>query len=255
MQNNQFHYLENKKVKLTYLGQLTSNKAILFLGRGNQQKNSIPLQELLNRLSLSGYLLVWPESRDQSIGKFLAKKSEKSLRWLDWVFGQNELLLKINLLRFIKGLVLILYPSKWDFFLTWCINSEIVSQSQLARQAIKMLGKNKSVSILSHSAGGIAASNLRDEENLKNIICFGYPFRHPDKEDECYRTINLEKIRIPFLIIQGNRDEYGGSGIENLYDLSPHIEFVFVDATHEYENLSINDWIRVSQRIELLWGN
>jgi hypothetical protein len=252
MQNSQFHYLESKKVKLTYLGELTSNKAILFLGRGNQEKNSKPLRELLDRMALSGHLLVWPESREQSINKFLTKKSEKLLRWLDWVFGQNKSLLKNNLQRFVKGLALILYPSKWDFFLTWCINSGIASQTKLARQSIKMLGKNKSVSILSHSAGGIAASNLGDEENLKNIICFGYPFKHPDKEDERYRTINLEKIRIPFLIIQGNRDEYGGLGIENQHELSPYIDFIFVDATHEYENLSTNDWIRVSQRIELL---
>jgi len=250
MPKKQFQYLESNHLKLAYLGEITSNKVLLFLGRGNQQKNSIPLQELLNRLTLNGYLLAWPESRNQAISKFLDEKSERPLCWVHWVCGANETLLKKNFRRYIKGLTLIFYPSKWGFFLNWCANSEVDNQTQLAHQAIKIFEGDKSISILSHSAGGIAASNLWDEPNIKNIICFGYPFKHPDKDDEDYRTRNLKKIEKPFLIIQGNQDEYGGGKAEQHYELSSYIKFEFVDATHEYENLSHNDWANVTQRIE-----
>lgn len=103
---------------------------------------------------------------------------------------------------------------------------------------------------MSHSAGGIIASTLADDSNIFGIICFGYPFKHPDKGEERYRTKFLKDIKKPFLVIQGTKDEYGGADVQNRYKLSPYIEFEFVEATHEYENLSGDDWARVAYRIE-----
>lgn len=248
---DQFQYIESYGVKCAYLGPLTSSKAILFIGRSNTQKNSAPLQELLNRLILNDCLLLWPESisRNQSINNLLNERSKVAIDWFNVFFGSRESCIKRYFRRIIKGFILISRPSKWDYFFKRNYPEITVHEARM-RHIIKTYGEKKSVIILSHSAGGITASNLADEPNLKKIICFGYPFKHPNSEDELFRTANLKNIQKPFLVIQGNKDEYGGSGVENCYELSPLIEFEFVEATHEYENLSIHDWLKVTQRIE-----
>jgi len=115
---------------------------------------------------------------------------------------------------------------------------------------LQLLGKEKSVTILAQSSGCITATHLQIEANVEKIIGFGYPFKHPDKDEEPERTMHLKDIQKPFLIIQGNNDEYGGSDIASRYELSPLVKFEFVTATHEYENLSVNDWSKVIKRIK-----
>jgi hypothetical protein len=242
-------FLEFRGIGTFYLGSMASSKVLLFLGRSNNQKNSRPLEELLDRLLLKGYLMLWPGTKNQFIRRFLSDRSESLTHWLDRTLGPSESSIKRYVLRLIKVLILIFYPSKWDFFLKWR-DIEVVNQTESVRQIIRALGKNRSLYIISHSAGGITASNLHDEPDLKRIICFGYPFKHPDRDDESYRTENLKFIKIPFLIIQGDRDEYGGAGIENRYKLSPKIEVELVDSTHDYEDLSKDDWLRISKKIK-----
>ena len=252
MKHSQFKYLKLKGISGAYLGSLASNKILLFIGRSNAERNSAPLQELLNRLVFDGYLLFWLESRNQSIGRLLREKSVRAAYWLDKIFGSIESPIKLWLRRLAKGLILISHPTKWDYYFLWLSRSQLDDQTLVIRRTIQKLWGGKSVFILSHSAGGIIASNIANETNLCGIICFGYPFRHPDKDEEIYRTAHLKDIRNPFLIIQGNNDEYGGSDIQSKYKLSSYIEFEFIEATHEYENLSIHDWSRVIKKIEAL---
>jgi len=249
VENHQFKDLKIKGAYGTYLGSLAPSKVLLFIGRSNTQKNSAPLQELLNRLLLDGYLLVWPKSRNQSIGELLTKESLWAVSWLNKIFGQNEPPMKVWARRIVKGLILISHPSKWGYFVHWLSDSQMNEQTLINRQAIHAVGDHKSIIIMSHSAGGITASQLTNEANVCGIICFGYPFKHPDKEEEIYRTDNLRSLQKPLLIIQGTKDEYGGLEVLSRYELSPNIEFEFVEANHDYESLSANDWGRVTERI------
>jgi len=248
----QFKHLEFNGVNGVYLGSLASNKMLLFIGRSNTQKNSAPLQELLNSMILGGYLLIWPKSRNQLISELLTEKSIFVVGWLNKILGPNERPIKAWLRRFAKGLILISLPSDWGYFINRLSAHQVDEQEAIARQVIQAVGIDKSTFIMSHSAGGITASSLADEPNLGGIICFGYPFKHPDRDEESYRTEYLKKIQTPFLIIQGTKDEYGGIDVQNRYELSPYIKFEFVEATHEYENLSIDDWVRVTHKIEAL---
>ncbi len=252
MKDSKFNYLELKGVTISYLGSLKSDKVLLFLGRNNSHKNSIPLQELLNRLILDGYLLVWTKERTQLISEFLEEKSKKVVSFLDRIHGPQERPIKVWTLRFVRGLILIFHPSKWNYFIHWVFVRQINGQNQVIRKVIQTLGENKSIFILSNSAGGITASALANLPTINGIICFGYPFKHPDKGEEGYRTNCLKDIQKPFLIIQGANDEYGGKEVPHRYVLSPCIEFEFVEATHEYENLSADDWARVTHKIETL---
>lgn len=90
MEDYKFNYLDLNDTHAAYLGSLASTKMLLFIGRSDTQKNSAPLQELLNRLVLDGYLLVWPKSRNQFIGELLTNKSLRAVGWLNSVFGQTE---------------------------------------------------------------------------------------------------------------------------------------------------------------------
>lgn len=249
MEDYQFNYLDLNGTHAAYLGSSASTKMLLFIGRSNTQKNSAPLQELLNRLVLDGYLLVWPKNRNQFTSEHLTNKSVRAVGWLNLAFGQTESRAKVWVRRILKGFILIGYPSRWDYFIDWLKGNQSGEQTETYREVMRILGSNKSIFILSHSAGGITASRLANEDNLRGMICFGYPFKHPDKDEESYRTTELKNIEKPFLIIQGRQDEYGGTDVQRQYEFSQNIEFEFVEANHEYENLSTDDWMRVVKRL------
>ena len=246
----QFKSLKIDGGEVAYLGSLANDKALLFIGRSNTQKHSAPLQKLINRLVLENYVLLWPISRSQSIGDFLINKSERITHLVDAICGPSESLVKAGLKKMIKASILVCYPTKWDHFFMRSRSPKIPNKIKFYRQMLQSAGKNKAMSILSHSAGGRIASHLSDEPNLERIICFGYPFKHPNRQEEPERTDSLKRIDKPFLIIQGVQDEYGGTDVISRYDLSPCIEFEFVTTDHNYENISDADWSRIINRIE-----
>jgi predicted alpha/beta-hydrolase family hydrolase len=63
------------------------------------------------------------------------------------------------------------------------------------------------------SMGGRIASYLADaafaEGRCAGLVCLGYPFHPPGKPTEL-RTAHLETIGCPTLIVQGERDPFGG---------------------------------------------
>lgn len=254
MSATNFRYQKVSGGEVAYLGSLASDKVLLFIGRSNTRKQSAPLQALLNRLMLEDYVLLWPLNRMQSTSALLVRKSERFVRWIDRAFGPGAVMANTYSKKLIKALILAFYPARWDY--VFKRDKEIKKEDQIDfhRQILQSLGGAKLISILSHSAGGIIASHLGDEPNLKSVICFGYPFKHPDKQEEPERTDNLKKIQIPFLVVQGTRDAYGGAEVINRYELSPSIEFEFVGSDHDYEDIPDADWSRVIARIETLLG-
>lgn len=91
------------------------------------------------------------------------------------------------------------------------------------------------VIVLAHSAGGVLGASIAGEPAISRLIGFGYPFRHPQRGDEAYRTRHLATLAKPFLIIQGDRDDYGDADAARRYRLSPHITLWRVDADHGYD--------------------
>jgi len=126
---------------------------------------------------------------------------------------------------------------------------EFNAHLQFCKELLVFLGYHRSITILSHSIGGRIAANLAHQVHIKSIICFGYPFKHPEEPEDKKRTEILEKIRTPFLIIQGHFDEYGGTNLREKYQLSISVEIVNVESNHEYENLSNADWDLVISNI------
>ena len=89
------------------------------------------------------------------------------------------------------------------------------------------------------SLGGRVASRivdaLRKGDQGPALVCLGYPF-HPPGKPEKLRTAHLETLRSPALIVQGDRDPFGGRDEVEAMCLSPNIAFHWLaDGDHSFE--------------------
>jgi uncharacterized protein len=87
------------------------------------------------------------------------------------------------------------------------------------------------------SMGGRVASLVADELHatglIAGLVCLGYPFHPPNKPDQL-RTAHLEHLSCPALIVQGERDPFGGRSEVERYKLSRAIRIHWVgDGDHD----------------------
>lgn len=85
--------------------------------------------------------------------------------------------------------------------------------------------------------GGRVASMIADElfeaGQIAGLLCVGYPF-HPIGKPEKLRTEHLLNLRIPTLICQGTRDQFGSRDEVSGYQLSSAIQLRwFEDGDHD----------------------
>ena len=85
------------------------------------------------------------------------------------------------------------------------------------------------------SLGGRMASLIADELGARALVCLGYPF-HPPGRPEKLRTAHLERLETPTLILQGERDPFGGREDVGGYRLSPAIRVAWCpDGDHSFK--------------------
>ncbi len=85
------------------------------------------------------------------------------------------------------------------------------------------------------SMGGRMASMIADEVGVAGLVCLGYPFHPPGKPHQL-RTEHLLALRTPTLVIQGERDPFGGPEEVADYALSEQIEFHWLpDGDHGFK--------------------
>lgn len=78
------------------------------------------------------------------------------------------------------------------------------------------------------SMGGRAATMLAGDVDCAGVIAFGYPF-HPPGKPENLRTAHLETLRTPTLIVQGERDTFGGRDEVATYALSDQVQLCWLE--------------------------
>ncbi|HSP14690.1 MAG TPA: alpha/beta fold hydrolase [Thermoanaerobaculia bacterium] len=102
------------------------------------------------------------------------------------------------------------------------------------RSVIDQLGGGPQVVIGGKSLGGRMASLIADEVAARGLICLGYPF-HPPGKPERVRTKHLASLQTPTLIVQGERDPFGGRDDVAGYTLSPKIRIEWIrDGDHSF---------------------
>jgi hypothetical protein len=95
------------------------------------------------------------------------------------------------------------------------------------RDAISRLGGGSRMVIGGKSLGGRIASLGADEMGVQGLVCLGYPFHPPGKPARPRQ--HLEAMRTPTLILQGERDTFGGREEVASYKLSPRIHVAWLD--------------------------
>lgn len=217
-----------------HLGPLDVGPVVLMLGRNNVDKRSNSIEAMLLSLHQMGLTVCWYERR----GQWLASLREAALArvrhaWLDRLDASLPVAAAVAT-KAVRLCLKIRYPKRHGFIFK---KLPLVSDhAEDLRRFMRQLPAQE-VFIVSHSAGGIKAASLADEPAVKKLVCFGYPFKHPDKPDEAYRTARLAAIGKPFLVIQGNRDEYGCARDAARYKLSPSIVVAPIDTDHDYDAL------------------
>jgi predicted alpha/beta-hydrolase family hydrolase len=85
------------------------------------------------------------------------------------------------------------------------------------------------------SMGGRIASLIADEAGVAGLVCLGYPF-HPVGKPDKLRVKHLQTIKTPTLILQGERDPFGGREEVAKYKLSPAVQVEWImDGDHSYK--------------------
>jgi uncharacterized protein len=101
-------------------------------------------------------------------------------------------------------------------------------------QVIEKLGRQGLV-IGGKSMGGRIASLIADEAGVSGLVCLGYPF-HPVGKPDKLRVEHLRAIKTPTLILQGERDPFGGREEVAHYKLSPAIRVEWIkDGDHSFK--------------------
>lgn len=216
-----------------------SQKTILLVGRDNWQKDDSLNHILLGHLKTTSYTIKWEDPAGNLLYKL--RQLERQIKWLpDTIRKMN-----LRIVQLLYGLI------HWSYFvyLSDRKNQSVELRSRKLKESILRLGVKQEIIILSRSVGGRISSMIADDLSIKQLICLGYPFKHPEKEKEPGRYQHLKNLKTPFLIIQGNRDEYGGLEVSEKYELSPAVELFFVDTNHEFD-MSSEDWEKVLQKID-----
>ncbi|MBM3566672.1 MAG: alpha/beta hydrolase [Alphaproteobacteria bacterium] len=101
------------------------------------------------------------------------------------------------------------------------------------RAAIGQAGARSFV-LAGKSMGGRAASLIADETGAAALVAFGFPFHPPGKPRDPARVRHLARLKTPMLIVQGERDSFGGRAEVAAMALSPAIRIHWVpDGNHD----------------------
>jgi uncharacterized protein len=215
-----------------------NHKILLITERDDYKKDHQLMESLKKELSGGDRQLVFYRRQDEEETPYLLDPEEKLAMRSAWVRKP------------LKAISLFKYPSRWGYFLTWYSNTRSIKQRcKKLESFIKNLGMDTNIVILSRSAGGMIASRIADSLGINKLICLGYPFKHPQRPTEPERFEHLARLKTPFLILQGARDQYGGINIQTTYTLSPQISLAFVDTDHDFKVTNL-EWDRIITNIK-----
>jgi uncharacterized protein len=101
-------------------------------------------------------------------------------------------------------------------------------------KVVETLGREHLI-IGGKSMGGRIASLVADEAAVAGLVCLGYPF-HPVGNPTQLRVQHLENLKTPTLILQGERDSFGGREEVAAYKLSRAIRLKWLtDGDHSFK--------------------
>ena len=119
--------------------------------------------------------------------------------------------------------------------------------AQLAR-VIARTGGPELPFLIGRSSGALTATLAALQQPVAGVVCLGYPFRAPGRVLAPARFAHLAQLQTRTLIVQGERDHYGGRTVTQDYALSPAISLRFAPTDHRFE-LRAPDWDELARWI------
>lgn len=209
---------------------------VVSIGRSNFRRSSASIDQLLLELDSKGvHVLNFESKRIQDARAFDAW-------WSGWFGGRVALWCEQHsrtgavVRKVSKGLRLIALGDlkTWVFAFMYSANGQAVAELRALLLQWHQAHPGRRVYLLGHSAGALVASLVHDAPNVVGLVGFGYPFKHPDNDEEPNRTRHLSRVSKPFLIVQGELDSYGSPAQAVAYGLSATTRVVSVECTHDY---------------------
>jgi len=217
-------YTEDKNL-VQSMGALDNEYVIVIIGRDNFQRETNCLSLFLSTMRDKGYTLIWYQPTCKNIVKKLLDPSATYSQFPSYIRKPLKLFLLLLNFRYwplmIQGSRILESPTLLDRCATF-------------KKFLQNLGPRKHLVVLSRSIGGVIASRVVDDTPVHQVVCLGYPFKHPQFPEEPHRFEHLEHLKTPFLIIQGKLDEYGGEDVLRTYRLSPTTRVDFMDTDHDF---------------------
>lgn len=224
------------------LGSLDSSDLIVVVGRNNYKKTSASLDALLHDLHSAGYSICWFEPRHRQVARWRDRRFARLLNGRLSAWCKKHPLLGRHLRQLTKTFILLVRPDKWIYFSKYFYHANRLAAGDLHELLVRL--PSGRAHLFTHSAGGIVASQIASTPAIASIVCFGYPFKHPDHDEEPIRTMHLPAVSKPFLIFQGDRDEYGTAQDARRYRLSGSTIVESVASGHGYGRLEPAEYHR-----------
>ena len=103
------------------------------------------------------------------------------------------------------------------------------------RERLAAEGGDQRLAIGGKSMGGRIASMSTNHEGVDALVCLGYPFHPPAKKDKL-RIEHLPDIKVPTMILQGERDTFGTRTEVHSYRLPRKIKLRWLtDGDHSFK--------------------
>ena len=224
---------------------MKTSKIILLIGREHLEKDSYLYTDILSEIKGIKFD-VFNESYSyfrKRIYPYIAKVIPRFIR-------KQPIIISLYLQIEEKFYSIILNPMDYKMHIAFQKNPNDISLriEKLARR-LNNIPRDTEITLIGRSAGAIVATMVSLQHPIHKIISLGYPFKHPDFEEEAYRHEHLKKVNTPMLIIQGLQDIYGGKEIEKKYHFNSNTTIVFEDINHDFE-LTEENRIRIFKNIE-----
>ncbi|WP_067732829.1 alpha/beta family hydrolase [Novosphingobium naphthalenivorans] len=216
--------------------------AIVVVGRNDKTKRSDVIMQVAERLHNQGHAVYWFESPRAEASRQINASIARV--WPRLAAAPSTLALPLRILRFtVKTALALLNRNRRDFLQAAIVSRPVMAARELGRFLDKL--PCQAAFLITHSAGGIAATQTSSNAKVDRIICFGYPFQHPDRPPETYRTAHLSSVDKPLLIVQGKGDPYGHDPARFGVLLPADTRITMLDCDHDYSSLAAAEFGRV----------
>jgi hypothetical protein len=241
-----------KGVNFYLSGDLATHRCVIVLGRTQQTKKSDGIEKIVTRFLSLNYSIIWLD-KSSALNDEIAIVNQRYAQILEH-FTTSEryqsILENKSAKRIVKLVLLMRRPSFWTFSNVFALfdlahpfaQARIRFAANLRARKLKKIEQalpKHAVIILSTSSGCRASALPSHLNNVKAMICFGYPFKNLEiRYNQPWRTKPLTRVNKPFFVFQGDHDEYLNAAEAANIPKSAHVALKTVQGTHDYSTLT-----------------